>query len=226
MPYRLIDFSKSHKENVAVLMRNLDELAEIGEEWLFENTEMPPGATPSVADVVFFKCRDYYCIATRPRVTYHGNNPSCRQLFAQSCEEFKTGAEIYRFFRYLAHPPAELPERKPERITNLAQVKQAGFCREDAKFLAIAIRKAAFEYGLVVDQIDSAVIIAMLEAIGETGTVSEVSARITRIFCPFFSKNQWTYPGDYHLKLAGTSLFNMKIFPFGKVLPLYYGEVE
>ena len=73
MPYRLTDFSKSEKENVKVLMRNLDEMEELGEEWLFRNVEMPPGATPNTADIAFFKHRDRYCIEARPQVTYHGD---------------------------------------------------------------------------------------------------------------------------------------------------------
>ena len=222
MPYKLIDFSKSEKENVEVLMRNLEELAEAGKEWLFEKMEMPPGATPSVADVAFFKCGEYYCMTTRPRVTYRGENFSCKQLFAQSCVGFKTGAGIYRFFRYLAHPPAELPERDAEKIVKLDRVVTAGGCREDAKFLAVTIRKIAFEYGLVVDRIDADVVIAVLKATEQAEGFEEVSAVVRRIFCPFFFRNQQVYPGDYHLKLAGTSLFDLKLFPFGKVLPLRY----
>ena len=221
MAYRLIDFSKAEKENVEVMVRHLDELSETGEEWLFRNVEMPPGATPAVADVVFFKCRDWYCITTRPSVTYRGENLSCRQLFAQSCEGFKTAAELYRFFRYLAHPPKELPEREAEKIVDLDRVKASGFCLENAKLLAIAIRKIAFEYGLVVDRIDAEVIIAILEAM-EEGIITEIPVRISQIFRPFFFRNQQIYPGDCPLKLAGTSLSDLYLFPFGKILPLQY----
>lgn len=222
MAYKLIDFSKAEQENVKVLMRNLEELAEVRKEWLFEKMEMPPGAVPSVADVAFFKCGEYYCMATRPRVTYHGGNLSCRQLFAQSCIGFKDGAEIYRFFRYLAHPPAELPERDAEKIVKLDRVIHEGVGREDAARLAAAIRKIAFEYGLVVDRIDPYVIVALLKETEQKESFEEVLAGIRRIFCPFFFRHQQVYPGDYHLKLAGTSLLDLKLFPFGKVLPLRY----
>ena len=222
MPYRLTDFSKSEKENVKVLMRNLDEMEELGEEWLFRNVEMPPGATPNTADIAFFKHRDRYCIEARPQVTYHGDNPSCKRLFSDDRAEFKTGSEIYDFFRYLAHPPKELPERKAKKLTNLNRAEQAGVCWEAAILLAVALRKIAFEYGLVIDRIDADVIIALRAASGQTSPVSEASAWINHIFCPFFSRNRWTYPGDCHLHLAGTGLFDLSLFPFGKILPLRY----
>ena len=226
MPYRMIDFSKAEKENVQVLMRNLNELAELGEEWVFRDTEMPPGATPDKADVVFFKHHDRYCITTRPKVTYRGDNPSCKRLFARGCETFGSGGEIYEFFRFLSHPPAELPERQAEMIVDLDRVQAAGFCLKDGELLAAAIRKVAFEYGLVVDRIDADIIVGLLGAAGKTRTIERVSTLVNRIFCPFFFQNKWTYPGDYPLRLAGTSLFDLRLFPFGKVLPLRYEESE